>query len=131
MSEKENMGTLIVYKDWLEAIESMPIDVQDKIIADFVRYGLQMDLQHTDDSTVFSFVNLLKGRIDANITSYLNKVNMSKSGGRKKKINSEEVYKLGKEGKTSQEIADLLGCSKSAIDHDEGWKQRKNTEFVF
>jgi hypothetical protein len=27
MSEKENMGTLIVYKDWLEAIESMPIDV--------------------------------------------------------------------------------------------------------
>jgi DNA-binding CsgD family transcriptional regulator len=33
--------------------------------------------------------------------------------------------KLALQGKNSTEIAEILGVSKSSIDHSEGWKQRK------
>ena len=56
---------------------------------------------------------------------------MSKTAGRKKKIDDQKVYELAREGKTAQEVADELGVSKSAIDKNEGWKNRKNDEFVF
>ena len=41
------------------------------------------------------------------------------------------IYTLAREGKTAQQVADALGVSKSAIDKSEGWKNRKNDEFVF
>ena len=55
---------------------------------------------------------------------------MSKSGGRKKKLDDKKVYELAKEGLTAQEVADKLGVSKSSIDKSEGWKKR-NEKFVF
>jgi len=56
---------------------------------------------------------------------------MSKTAGRKKKIDDNAVYQMAKEGKSSAQIAELLGCSKSAVDHSEGWKNRKNEDFEF
>ena len=41
------------------------------------------------------------------------------------------IYDLAKQGKKSGEIAEILGVSKSSIDHSDGWKNRKNDEFVF
>jgi DNA-binding CsgD family transcriptional regulator len=34
--------------------------------------------------------------------------------------------RLALEGKNSTEIAEILGVSKSSIDHCEGWKKRKS-----
>ena len=56
---------------------------------------------------------------------------MSKTAGRKKKINDQQIYNLAKSGKSSTEIANMLEVSKSAVDHSEGWKRRKENEFVF
>ena len=53
---------------------------------------------------------------------------MAKSAGRKKKIDDEKVLRLAREGKNSTEIAELLGCSKSAIDHCDGWKRRREVK---
>ena len=47
---------------------------------------------------------------------------MSKSAGRKKKLDDSRVWSLAKEGMTAQEVADKLGVSKSSIDKSEGWK---------
>ena len=37
--------------------------------------------------------------------------------------------KKANEGKKSEEIAHILGCSKSAVDHSNGWKQRNEDVF--
>ena len=50
---------------------------------------------------------------------------MSKTAGAKKKIDDAEVYRLAREGKSSAEIAAILGFSKSSIDHSDGWRLRK------
>ena len=47
------------------------------------------------------------------------------------KLDDNKIWSLAKEGKTAQQVADELGVSKSSIDKSEGWKQRKNEEFVF
>ena len=121
--------TFVVHQDWLDSIRELPIEQQDKIIAEFVRYGTEMELQHLDDPIVQAFVNMLKGRIDASKEAYKQKVERSKVGGRKKKTNDTEIYKLAREGYSSAEIAKTLGISKSAVDHSVGWKNRKNDEF--
>lgn len=123
--------TFVVHQDWLDSIRELPIEQQDKIIAEFVRYGTEMELQHIDDPVVQAFVNILKGRIDASKDAYQKKVEMSKVGGRKKKASDVEIYKLAREGYSSAEIAKTLGMSKSSVDHNEGWKNRKNDVFEF
>lgn len=127
----ESNVTFVVHKDWLDSIKGLPIEQQDKIIADFVRYGTEMELAHDEDPVTQAFVNILKGRIDHSKELYKQKVEMSKTAGRKKKIDDGAVYKMAKDGKTSAQIAEALGCSKSAIDHSEGWKNRKNEAFDF
>ena len=123
--------TFIVHKEWLDNIKSLPIDMQDKIIADFVRYGVGLNLEHSEDPVTQSMVNMLKNRIDYSKTQYEKKVEMSKTAGRKKKVDDNQVYALAREGRSAAEVADILGVSKSAVDHSEGWRQRKQEGFSF
>ena len=125
------IDTFIVRGEWLDNIETLPLDMQDKVIAEIVRYGTRKATQYDDDPVIFSIVNGYKGRIDSTITDYENKVSMSKTSGRKKKLDSQKVYALAREGKTAQEIADELGVSKSSIDKSEGWKNRREEHFEF
>lgn len=123
--------TFIVHKEWLENIAGLPVEQQDKVIGEFVRYGVGLDSAHSDDVVVQAFVNMLKGRIDYSKDKYQQKVDMAKTAGRKKKVNDEQIFKLAKSGKTSTEIANILEISKSTVDHSEGWKKRKEEEFIF
>lgn len=127
---KDNI-TFIMHRDWLENIKDLPIDQQDKIIADMVRYGVDLDLEHVNDPVVNSVVNMVKKSIDFSKEKYQQKVEMSKVAGRKKTIDDEQVYSLAREGKTASQIAQVFGVSKSTIDHSAGWKNRKNEEFYF
>lgn len=120
--------TFVMHKEWLDSIAGLPIEQQDKIIAEIVRYGTDSKMQHPNDSLVNSFVGLLKSRIDFSKNKYSQKVEMAKGAGRKKKIDDEEVLRLARKGKNSTEIAELLGCSKSAIDHCDGWKRRREVK---
>ena len=123
--------TFIVHKEWLDNIAGLPIEQQDKVIGEFVRYGVGLDSAHSDDAVVQAFVNMLKGRIDYSKEKYQQKVDMSKTAGRKKKVDNQQIYDLAREGKTSTEIATILNVSKSSIDHSDGWKNRKEDTFVF
>ena len=127
---KDNI-TFIMHRDWLENIKDLPIDQQDKIIADMVRYGVDLDLKHAHDPVVNSVVNMVKKSIDFSKEKYQQKVEMSKVAGRKKTIDDEQVYSLAREGKTASQIAQVFGVSKSTIDHSAGWKNRKNEDFYF
>lgn len=119
--------TFIVHSDWLKNIETLPREDQDKIIADFVRYGTERQTEYDDNPYVFSQVNQLKGLIDNSKKKYEEAVKMGQSvGGRKKKLNEDAIIELLQQGYTkSQEIAEILGCSKSAIDHSDAWRNRK------
>ena len=123
--------TFIVHKEWLDNIAGLPVEMQDKIIADFVRYGVGLNLEHSEDPVTQSMVNMLKNRIDFSKEQYAKKVEMSKSAGRKKKLDDQQVYELARAGKSAMEVAELLGVSKSAVDHSEGWRNRKQEGFVF
>lgn len=125
------IDTFIVRGEWLENIETLPLDMQDKVLAEIVRYGTRKPTMYDDDPVIFSIVNAYKGRIDNTIQDYENKVAMSKTAGRKKKIDDKKVYELARKGMTAQEVAEELGLSKSSIDKSEGWRNRKNDEFVF
>lgn len=116
--------TFIVHREWLDSIKNLPIEQQDKIIAEFVRYGTDLGLKHPDDALTQSFVNILKSRIDFSKNKYEKKVQAGKSAGRKKKIDDNEILRLALRGMKSAEIAEKLGVSKSTIDHSDGWKRR-------
>lgn len=117
--------TFIVHREWLDSIKNLPIEQQDKIIAEFVRYGTDLGLKHSDDALTQSFVNILKSRIDFSKNKYEKKVQAGKSAGRKKKVDDNEILRLALGGMKSAEIAEKLGVSKSTIDHSDGWKRRK------
>lgn len=120
--------TFIVHKEWLDSISKLPVEQQDKIIADIVRYGTESKTHYDNDTVINSFVNLLKSRINFSKTKYDQKVDASKRAGRKKKLDDEEILRLARAGLSSTEIAQKLKVSKSAIDHSDGWKQRKNLQ---
>ena len=117
--------TFIVHREWLDSIKNLPIEQQDKIIAEFVRYGTDLGLKHPDDALTQSFVNILKSRIDFSKNKYEKKVQAGKSAGRKKKVDDDEILRLALGGMKSAEIAEKLGVSKSTIDHSDGWKRRE------
>ena len=117
--------TFVVHSEWLESIKGLPLEQQDKIIAEIVRYGANCKLEYEDDAGIASVVNLLKGRIDFSKNKYAQKIEAGKVGGRKKKVDDDEILRLAREGNTSAQIAEILGISKSAVDHSEGWKKRK------
>lgn len=117
--------TFVVHKEWLDNIQGLPVETQDKVIAEFVRYGCGEPLKHSDDPGVMSLVNMLKSRIDYSKDKYNQKIEAGKGPRRKKKVDDTEIYLLAQEGKTSAEIAEILGCSKSSIDHSDGWRRRK------
>ena len=117
--------TFVVHSEWLESIKGLPLEQQDKIIAEIVRYGANCKLEYEDDTGIASVVNLLKGRIDFSKNKYAQKIEAGKVGGRRKKVDDDEILRLAREGNTSAQIAEILGISKSAVDHSEGWKKRK------
>lgn len=45
------LDTFVVYKNWIDSIADagMPVEIQDKIIGDFVRYGVGLEPEHADD----------------------------------------------------------------------------------
>lgn len=123
--------TFIVHSEWLENISCLSVEQQDKVIAEIIRYGTGLELAHEDDAVVQALVNMTKNRIDFSKDKYAQKVNAGKTSGRKKKINDEEIWKLAQSGKSSDEIAKILDCSKSSIDHSDGWKNRGNPAYLF
>lgn len=125
------IDTFVMRGEWIDNISTLPPEIQDKVLADIVRFGTGRETLYDNDPIVFSLVNGYKGSMINTTNEYLKKVEMSKGAGRKKKIDDQRVYELAREGKTAQEVADELGVSKSAIDKNDGWRNRKNDEFVF
>ena len=121
----------VFYGEWLDSIAGLPVETQDKIIAEIVRYGSNREFEHSEDMMVAMAVNFTKGAIDNAKAEYLKKVQAGSNYGRKKSVDDKAIYELAQQGKRSEDIAKSLGISKSSVDHSDGWKKRKEKEFVF
>ena len=67
--------TFIVHSDWLDSLKELPIEEQDKIIADTIRYGLDREIIHGDDPRVQAFVKMKSKDIDYSKEKYEQKKN--------------------------------------------------------
>lgn len=121
--------TFIVHSDWLDSLKELPVEEQDKIIADTVRYGLDRDIIHGNDPRVQAFVKMKSKDIDFSKEKYEQKKYMAQGAGRRKMIDDRAIWELAQQGNTSAKIAEILGVSKSSVDHSIGWKKRR--EFLF
>ena len=102
------------------------MDMQDKIIADAVRYGCKMNMVYEDDVIINSFVGTITGNIDYSLKKYEENVSKSKN---RMKVNDRDIWAMARMGKTAQEIADYYGVKKNTIEHKDGWRNRGNDEF--
>lgn len=119
------LDSFVFKKKWIEKIAALPMEQQDQILAEIVRYGTGSELKYKDNAVINSMVKLITDEIDFSKEKYSERLTMSQFAGRKKKIDNEQILRLALQGKNSTEIAELLGVSKSSIDHSEGWKRRK------
>ena len=125
------VDNFIFLREWLDSISTLDIDLQDKIIGEIVRYGTNVEMMHEEDPMVAMAVNFTKNGINRAKKEYYEKIKNGNKGGRQKTIDDKSIHELAKQGKRSEEIAKELGISKSSVDHSQGWKMRKDTEFKF
>lgn len=121
-----NVDSFVFKKKWIDKIEALPVEQQNQILAEIVRYGTGAEMKYGGDAYISSLVKMVTDEIDFSKEKYSERLVMSQFGGRKKKVDDEQVLRLALEGKNSTEIAEILGVSKSSIDHSEGWKKRKS-----
>ena len=62
--------TFVIHSEWLESIKDLPLEQQDRIIAEIVRYGAGFESQHPEDVVTQAFVNMVKGRINFSKNKY-------------------------------------------------------------
>ena len=128
MNEKDI--TFIFHGAWLNYIEGLTEEQKLKVVWDIVNYGADKDLIYSkEDKFVATIVNFVKGNIDSSKKNYEATIERNKRGGRKKMIDEKQVYEMARSGKKSQEIAEELGCSKSTVDNNPGWKNRKDDNY--
>lgn len=121
--------TFIVHSDWLHDIEGLSIEQQDKIIADWIRYGAEVSIGHADDPITVAFLNTKKRDIDYSKNKFAEKQAKGKTGGAKVKVSDQEIWQIASLGNTAQEVADSLGISVSKVNHSEGWKNRDKKDW--
>ena len=83
------------------------------------------------EESVAADVAVAGENIDNAKNEYMKKVQAGTNYGRKKTIDDKAIYDLAQQGKRSEDIAKELGISKSSVDHSDGWKKRKDKDFMF
>lgn len=55
-----NTNNFIFRKEWLDSIACLPIEQQDMIIAEIIRYNFGLKLEHSNDCIIQAIVNMTK-----------------------------------------------------------------------
>ena len=117
--------TFVVHSEWLDDLEDLDIERQDQIIADIIRAGCEREMAHSSDKELVSKVKTYLRAITYSKKKDEDSKEQGNRGGRTKKIDDAKIEELAKAGYSSKQIAEMLNCSKSAVDHSDGWRNRK------
>ena len=120
--------TFVFHGKWLDVINKLPQDEQDKVIADLVRYGTEMPLQYEDNLVVNTLVQSFADRIDNSKKSYQDIQEMGLNNKKDVMDRDAIIWKLARDGMSAAQIAAELEVSVSTINHSKGWKNRKLTK---
>ena len=130
----DDIETFVFHNEWItEGIAKLPPEMQAKIVLDGLRVGIGLEPYFTDqgDVAVDALVEILSNKVVNSRGAYLNKLNEGKANsGRKKRFSDMDIYTLANQGKTVQEITQILGCSESTVRHSAGYQNRKNEGFI-
>ena len=66
------LDTFIMRGEWIDNISTLPAEIQDKVLADIVRFGTGRPTLYDNDPIVFSLVNGYKGSMVNNTNDYKN-----------------------------------------------------------
>jgi len=124
------VNTFIFHGDWIDHISNLSYDQQKEIVMRIVMYGTEHGDLPTDDPVVEAAFNFVKGSIDRSKEKYEYNMAQGQKGGRPMKKNDAKIYILAQEGYTATQIGQSLGISASTVQHSEGWKNRKDKEFL-
>ena len=116
--------TFVFHSKWYETLKDLPIEQQDKVLADLVRHGIEEELRHNGDPVIKGLVAPRAEQIDFSKKMYQQKLDAGIAYGRKKTVSDEAIHRLAREGKRANEIAEALGYSVSSVNHSVGWKRR-------
>lgn len=119
VEENKPRATFVFYSEWLDSIEGLSVEQQDKIIGEWARHGCKRPLKHLEDEPLLSsFAAQRFGAIDASQDKYERKVAAGKMGGRRTSYDMQKALEMKKSGLyTNQEVADAVGVSISTINH--------------
>ena len=119
MDESRPKATFVFYSEWLDSIENLSVDQQDKIIGEWARHGCKRPLKHLEDEPLLSsFAAQRFGAIDASQDKYEKRVAAGKTGGRKVTYDVQKATEMKRSGLYSnQEGADAVGIGVSTINH--------------
>lgn len=108
----ENYNNFLFFGKWRYMLDAFDEQTAKDILWEIMRYGTEGVIK-TDNPIV---AGIITGTIAENINHSQAKYNKAISGGRPRKdINIDEVMRLVKEGRTYQEIADVMSVSKNTI----------------
>ena len=127
------MDKMVVMKDWLERIKKRTNEEQYKeICAKILDYGIFEIFEESNDNLVNSHLDWLLPQIDLMQEKYQGMVEQGKKGGRPSDKNHAEIWKMFNiEGKSGAEIARELNIPTTTLYSTEGWKNRKNPNYLY
>lgn len=94
-----------------------------------IKYGATGELELTDNDFANAWLKTICDYVAKKQDDYEQKKALGKTVGRQQSFNREDLKHLISLGKTAVEIAKELNVDKSAIYHDEVWKNRKENNF--
>ena len=64
------LDSFVFKKKWIEKIAALPMEQQDQILAEIVRYGTGSELKYKDNAVINSMVKLITDEIDFSKEKY-------------------------------------------------------------
>lgn len=105
-------NNFLFFGNWRLMLDAFDEPTAKDILWEIMRYGTEGEIQ-TDNPIISGIIN---GTIAENINHSQQKYNKAVNGGRpRKEIDIQRVMRMIEEGKTYQDIADIMGVSKNTI----------------
>ena len=125
------IDSMRIMAKWRENLIGFSDEQTDLLMGRLIRYGFDGELKYTNDPLIDNKLIDLSTEVD-NLIAYDEKMKLQGSkGGRPSSLDDRKIWQLFNEGKTANEICEILGIkAKTTLYSRLGWKERKNPNFL-
>lgn len=94
-----------------------------------IKYGATGELDLTDNAFANLLLKNICGYIAEKKVDYSKKALKGKTGEERRSFDVDNLRKLIAEGRTAENIAEILGVTRNVVYHNSVWKNRKKYDF--